>query len=321
MTGKTRESTPSCPSEQTQQHSPLTYNSYLKVADLKKLQVCLSEPVHHDEPLFIVIHQSYELWFKLVLHEMDEVFELMKAEKVRRATFYLRRIVTILKLLVQQIHILETMTPRDFLGFRSSLSPASGFQSSQFRELEFAGGLKTKAVLEHFKQDPEAFAALTTRYNAPSLPELYYELLRKKGFKLPATPADASDDDAVRLREERILQLVEIYENEEKHGELLDLTEALLDVDEQIFLWRFNHVTVVERIIGFKKGTGGSEGVAYLRSTLDKRCFPELWQLRTYFRTPGSEATEPAPYGGPAPAAADTGSGETTSGGCPFGHS
>ncbi len=310
MTGKTRESTPSCPNEQPTQHSSLTYNSYLKVAELKKLQVCLSDPVHHDEPLFIVIHQSYELWFKLVLHELDEVVAHILEDKVRRATFYLRRVAAILELLVQQIHILETMTPRDFLGFRANLSPASGFQSSQFRELEFIGGLKSPSVLEHFRQDPDAFPALEARYSAPSLPELYYDLLRRKGFNLPAVTA-GTDEAANQLREQRIHELIKIYEDEDKYGELLDLTEALLDFDEQIFLWRFNHVTVVERIIGFKKGTGGSEGVSYLRSTLDKRCFPELWQLRTYFSTPGSGSAAPEPYGGTS----------ATASGCPFGHS
>lgn len=312
MAGKTQESTPSRSDEQPIKHSPLTYNNYLKVAELKQLQICLSQPAHHDEPLFIVIHQTYELWFKLVLHELDEVARHLQGDKVRRATFYLRRVVAILKLLVQQIHILETMTPKDFLGFRENLSPASGFQSSQFRELEFIGGLKSPAVLEHFKEDAEAFALLEQRYKAPSLPDLYYELLRRRGFSLPAD--NPSSTESTQLREKRILELIKIYEDDDKYGDLLDLTEALLDVDEQIFLWRFNHVTVVERIIGFRKGTGGSEGVSYLRSTLDKRCFPELWQLRTYFRNAEgtNDSSTSSAYGSP-PA--------TTGGGCPFGHS
>lgn len=322
MTGKTRASTPSCPNEKPESeekppHSPLTYNSYLKVADLKKLQICLSDPPHHDEPLFIVIHQSYELWFKLIIHELDEVIGLIKEDKTRRAIFYLRRIASILKLLVQQIHILETMTPRDFLGFRASLTPASGFQSSQFRELEFIGGLKSISVLEHFKQDSEAFEALQARFDNASLPELFYDLLRRRGFDLPVEQG-TNDEEAAALREKRIMELIKIYEDEDKHGDLLDLAEALLDFDEQIFLWRFNHVTVVERIIGFRRGTGGSEGVQYLRSTLDKRCFPELWQLRTYFKVPGSpdDATEAA-YG----TATGPDTGGQPSQGCPFGHS
>lgn len=320
MTGKTRESSPSCPGEKPEPdakspHSPLTYNRYLKVADLKKLQVCLSEPPHHDEPLFIVIHQSYELWFKLIIHELDEVISLIKQDKTRKAVFYLRRIASILKLLVQQIHILETMTPRDFLAFRAALTPASGFQSSQFRELEFIGGLKSPSVLEHFEQDPEAFEALQARFKSPALPELFFELMRRRGFDLPVEPGNNEEEAAV-VREKRILELVKIYEDEDQYGDLLDLAEALLDFDEQIFLWRFNHVTVVERIIGFRRGTGGSEGVQYLRSTLDKRCFPELWQLRTYFKMPG-DSSDDAPstaYGsGPAP--------DQPSQGCPFGHS
>mgnify|MGYP003384686147 CR=1 FL=1 len=315
MTGKTREFPPSCPNEKPE-HSPLTYNRYLKVSDLKKLQVCLSDPPHHDEPLFIVIHQTYELWFKLIIHELDEAVRLMKEDKVRRSTFYLRRVGAIMKLLVQQIHILETMTPRDFLGFRENLTPASGFQSSQFRELEFIGGLKSSASLEHFKEDTEAFIALEARFNAPSLGELFYDLLARRGFSMPVA-VDASDEEAHRVKEERIQQLIKIYEDEDTYGDLLDLAEALLDFDEQIFLWRFNHVTVVERIIGFKRGTGGSEGVSYLRSTLDKRCFPELWQLRTYFRLPGSsEPATASSYGG-----AETAPAATGEQGCPFGHS
>lgn len=319
MTGKTWDS-PASQSSEKVEHSPLTYNSYLKVAELKKLQICMSEPAHHDEPLFIVIHQSYELWFKLVIHELDEVIRLLNEDKLRRAVFYLRRIVTILKLLVQQIHILETMTPRDFLGFRASLTPASGFQSSQFRELEFIGGLKSTTVLEHFKQDPEAFEALEIRFKNPSLPELLYDVLRRRGFDLPANKGKTEEEESA-LREKRILELVRIYEDEDKYGDLLDLAEALLDFDEQIFLWRFNHVTVVERIIGFRRGTGGSEGVNYLRSTLDKRCFPELWQLRTYFKspgTPGDLAEQATGYGtGPGPSTPPPP--ETQ--GCPFGHS
>lgn len=263
-------------------HTPLSYNSYLKVPDLKKLQICQSDPAHHDEPLFIIIHQAYELWFKLIIHELDSVVELMAEDKPRRANFYLKRVVAILRLLVGQIHILETMSPQDFLGFRHNLNPASGFQSSQFREVEIMCGLRNEKMLQHFKQDEEAYTALNKRLQAPSIEALYYDLLEKHGFDLARADATASDAIKDELQENRILSLKVLLEDPDKHPELTDMSELLVDIDELISLWRTHHVTVVERIIGFKKGTGGSEGVGYLRTTLTQRCFPDLWKLRTY---------------------------------------
>ncbi|MBY0357427.1 MAG: hypothetical protein K2W82_05440 [Candidatus Obscuribacterales bacterium] len=288
-----------CPMHQGQgaEPSPVSYNSYLKVNELKQLQVCLSDPAHHDEPLFIVIHQSYELWFKLILHELDAVAAFIKADQVRKATFLMRRTVAIMQLLVQQIHILETMSPKDFLGFRYNLSPASGFQSSQFRELEFFCNLKSKDILEHFKSEPLAYVDLKKRYEAPSLKDLFYDLLRRRGFKLPETPAGANEAERSARQDERTRELVRLFEEEDRLGDLLDLAEVMIDLDQQIFLWRTNHVTVVERMLGFKRGTGGSEGVAYLRSTLDKRCFPELWQMRTYLQDPSAPQDNTCPMG------------------------
>ncbi len=286
--------------------SPLNYNSYLKVEELKSLQHCQSDPAHHDETLFIIIHQSYELWFKQILHEIDTVFELLEADRALKATFYLKRIVAIMKLLVQQIHILETMTPKDFLGFRYNLNPASGFQSSQFREIEFACGLKDERLLAHFEADSVAFKRLWERYAAPSLPESFYKVLKVRGFAIPveSTPpakpelgsmqellkekallrnaGHAVEEETDSLQEKRISELLKIYNDPEKYFDLHELAETLFDIDELIFLWRTHHVTVVERMIGFKRGTGGSEGVNYLRSTMTKRCFPDLWKLRTY---------------------------------------
>ncbi len=252
------------------QGSPVTYNKYLRVHDLKELQVCLSDPPHHDEPLFIIIHQTYELWFKLVLHELDTVQALLAEDNVRRANFFLRRVVAILKLLVQQIHILETMSPQDFLGFRHNLNPASGFQSSQFREVEFTLGAKDERMLEHFKPDAHAYESLKKCFAKPSVLDSFNALLKRKGFALPE-----GDEDA------RVKELAKLYKNDDSVADLTDLAELLVEIDELVYLWRVNHVTVVERIIGFKRGTGGSEGVGYLQSTLTKRCFPDLWKVRT----------------------------------------
>jgi tryptophan 2,3-dioxygenase len=260
----------------------LTYNNYLKVNELKSLQICQSDPPHHDEPLFIIIHQAYELWFKLILHELDSVFYFMQQDKVRRANFYMKRVVNVLRLLVQQIQLLETMSPKDFLGFRYKLNPASGFQSSQFREIEIAGGMRDPRLLEHFRSDPVAFEQLKKRTEAPSLPDAFYELMRRRGFTLPVAPLDASEEEQNDAQDKRIKELLKLYNEEDDYPDLHDLAESFIDFDQCIFLWRMNHVTVVERMIGFKKGTGGSDGVAYLRTTLDKRCFTDLWKLRTY---------------------------------------
>lgn len=288
MTGNTKQGTPSETSHSEYgNNSPVTYNNYLKVHELKMLQQCLSEPAHHDEPLFIIIHQTYELWFKLILHEIDEAMKLMEAGQTRRANWFLRRIVAILRVLVGQIHILETMSPRDFLGFRNKLNPASGFQSSQFREIEIACGLQDQQMIEHFKDDARSYAELEKRAKAPCLRNGFYQLLRHKGFILPEmsepedqkTPED--EKEALYLENQRIQELRKLYEQQEKYPDLHDLAETLIDIDEQIALWRTHHVTVVERVIGFRRGTGGSEGVKYLRTTLTKRCFPDLWKVRT----------------------------------------
>jgi tryptophan 2,3-dioxygenase len=268
-------------SHEAQSPSPLTYNSYLKVSELKELQICQSDPAHHDETLFIIIHQAYELWFKLILHELDTVKELLSKDNVRRATFYMRRVVEVFKLLVHQIHILETMSPKDFLGFRYNLNPASGFQSSQFREIEFVSGLKDRRMLEHFRQDPAAYANLLRRFEEPSLQEAFYDLLRRSGFRLRFPDEGAPEAEAQSYEDERIRELLKLYDDQQAYGNLHDLAEMFVDIDELIFLWRTHHVTVVERMIGFKRGTGGSEGVGYLRTTLSKRCFPDLWKLRT----------------------------------------
>ena len=262
--------------------SSLTYNKYLRVNELKGLQECHSKPAHHDEPLFIVIHQTYELWFKLILHEIDEALVLIAQKKLRRATFYLKRVVAILKLLVGQIHILETMTPYDFLGFRSVLNPASGFQSTQFREIEIACGLRDKQLIEHFKDDEVAFKDLSKRLDSRSLLDEFYDVLRQDGFNLPEPYAvDSSDPESLKRQEQRVQSLRKIYEHSDEYSLYFDLAEALVEIDEYLSLWRTNHATVVERVIGFKRGTGGSEGVGYLRSTLSKRCFPDLWSVRT----------------------------------------
>src|SRR5437588_2339386 len=166
-------------------HAPLSYNIYLRVPDLIALQACLSDPAHHDELLFITIHQTYELWFKQILHEIDAAISEMNEDRAAAAVRSLRRVVEIEKVLVQQIHILETMTPINFLAFRDELNPASGFQSMQFREIEFSSGLKDKNILREFRDDAFAYDRLAMRFTQPGLADAFYGLLRCRGLDAP----------------------------------------------------------------------------------------------------------------------------------------
>lgn len=260
----------------------LTYNDYLKVPALLGLQEPLSTPNHHDEMLFIIIHQAYELWFKLILHEMESAIQLMQEGAVLRAHHLMSRIGAIMKLLVQQIHILETMTPADFLAFRDRLRPASGFQSAQFREVEFLAGMKDEKYLEYFKNRPDMLERLKARIAGPDVRGTYYDLLRRLGYLIPAQAEILEDADAEGAREMIINGIIPIYQRSSDQLPLYLLTESLVEFDEYLALWREHHVRVVERVIGSRPGTGGSEGVPYLRKTTEKKCFPLLWEVRSH---------------------------------------
>jgi tryptophan 2,3-dioxygenase len=252
-------------------NAPLSYNKYLKVPELIQLQETLSEPQSHDELLFIIIHQTYELWFKQILHEIDASIKWFDENRTFRANHSLRAIVAVEKVIVSQIHILETMAQIGFLEFRDRLNPASGFQSMQFRELEFVSGAKDENILKHFSTDEFAFPRLTERFNAPSLPDAFWNLLRRNGF-------------AVETNDERVGSIVEILTHPEKYADYFIMQDLLIEHDENIALWRYHHVLMVERMLGMKRGTGGSEGAGYLRKTLDKKFMPELWEARTHLK-------------------------------------
>ena len=235
----------------------LSYGTYLNVANLLELQKGLS--LEHDELLFIVAHQVYELWFKVVLFELEAARRRIDADDIFFARHFLHRVHVIERVLVEQIEVLETMSPQDFLAFRSQLAPASGFQSVQFREIEFLSGLKEPKYLERLEATPAEMARLRTRLDEPSLDDAFRSLVERRG-----SPS-----------------LVDIFRDREKYGDLFDLCEALLDHDEAFAHWRARHVLMVERQIGAKTGTGGSSGAKYLRGTLGKRFFPELWDVRS----------------------------------------
>ena len=279
------ENTPTVPRTET----GLSYGEYLKVPELLGLQQPQSEPVHHDEMLFIIIHQAYELWFKQILHEMESTRQSMRLGKILRAAHTMKRVHAIMELLVKQIHILETMTPAEFLQFRDKLNPASGFQSLQFRELEFLAGLKNEKHINIFRAQPELAARLQKRLDEPSLRETYFELLRDLGYPLPesaelGTQAQLDGDEEGPEHGQVMASLIEIYQNPDNNLPLYLLSETFVEFDLQLDLWREHHVRVVERSIGFKRGTGGSSGVGYLRSTTGRRCFPFLWEVSTYLK-------------------------------------
>lgn len=261
---------------------PLSYNKYLRVQDLLNLQDCLSSPAHHDELLFITVHQAYELWFKQILHELDAAIKLLEEDRVPAATRAVTRIVAIEKLLVNQIHILESMTPISFLAFRDELNPASGFQSMQFREIEFSCGLKDKTILREFASDEFANERLQARMSGPTLADSFYGVLQRRGLTAPLPSADADSAEQKKAYEARTKAVLEILTHFEQRYEEFQLAEALLEHDEYFALWRSHHIKMVERMVGAKRGTGGSEGIGYLKTTLDKKFFPELWEARTY---------------------------------------
>lgn len=263
-------------------NSLLSYNSYLKVQDLIGLQQCLSDPQHHDELLFITVHQAYELWFKQILHEIDAAINLMSEDRLAAAARALRRIVEIEKLLIPQIHILETMTPINFLGFRDELNPASGFQSMQFREIEFSSGLKDESLLQEFRDDEFANPRLRARFEQPTLRDAFFAALTKRGFDAPALEGSLDEEERKKRYGKRTRAALEILTHFEERFEEFHMAESLLEHDEYFSLWRSHHIKMVERMVGTKRGTGGSEGVGYLRTTLDKKFFPELWEARTY---------------------------------------
>jgi len=267
------------------QPGQLTYSSYLKVPELLELQQPQSSPIHHDELLFILVHQTYELWFKELLHDLDAVVgNLQKAgaapqsrDEVYEAARLLRRCTEITRILVEQFTILETMLPTHFLAFRSLLEPASGFQSEQFREIEFLCGLKDEKMLRYHRPTAEAYASRKRRLEEPSLRDVFFGALQAMGKLAPASES-ASEKERFEARARAVYEL---YKDEHHHRDWIDVCERLTEFDELVVSWRLRHIQLVERIIGIRMGTGGSAGASYLKLTLDKKFFPELWEART----------------------------------------
>ncbi len=257
--------------------SEFNYGTYLRIEELLSLQVPRSEPAEHDEMLFIVIHQSYELWFKLLMHELDKVARDFTAGDLFGALHSLKRSRMVMKTLVGQVDILETMTPMSFRSFRDFLENASGFQSVQFREFEFLLGYKRPAMMKYHSPESPGYDRLEKRLRTPSLVSHFYDFLETRGATLPeavrakeATEPDGPNEDVQR-------EILRLYREDPEAAMLFEL---MTDFDEGLQEWRYRHVKLVERTIGNKTGTGGSLGVEFLKTSLFKPAFHDLWAIR-----------------------------------------
>ena len=258
----------------------LTYTTYLNIDKLLELQEPQSRPEEHDEMLFIIIHQSYELWFKQILHEFDKLRPDFEHGNTWAAAKTMRRVLTILKTMVSQIDILETMTPLEFNSFRGFLQQASGFQSVQFREMEIICGMRSSHIIKVHSDQPELQQQLIDREKESTLWESFCAYLQTKGYNIES-PKRVNEHGLVHEpspKNQKIL--IDIMQNK---PEIALLCELLVDYDEGLQEWRYRHVKMVERTIGTKKGTGGSDGANYLHKTLNNPIFPDLWEIRSQF--------------------------------------
>ncbi len=264
----------------------LSYSDYLDLETLLNSQHPLSRPAHHDEMLFIIQHQISELWFKLIIHELRAVVAHIRHDRLAPCFKILARIKEVQQQLFNQWAVLETLTPSEYAQFRHVFGHASGFQSAQFREVEFMLGNKDAACLGVFEHQAEVHGHLEQVLQSPSI---YDEFLRYLARHDHAVPGERVQRDWSQPYEQHpgvVAVFKEIYEDTARHWEAYDMCEKLVDVEENFQLWRFRHLKTVERIIGFKRGTGGSSGVAFLRKALDFRLFPELIDVRTYIEEP-----------------------------------
>ncbi len=259
----------------------LNYNSYLKVPELLGLQSLLSDPAHHDEMFFIIIHQAAELWFKLMRHETAAMITDLRNGSVSHSLKKLRRIVGVMDLMVKQINLLNTLTPVEFAGFREKLNPASGFQSIQFRLIEFTYGIREPFFLQFFQKDPEKLKELENILQHPTVYDEFVRALSKAGFGVPKELLTRDVSKPWPESPELVQTLKGIYEKPQDNYHWVLLFETMLDFDEKFSTWRAVHMLMVARTIGMKKGTGGSAGYKFLASRAEFKFFPELWNVRT----------------------------------------
>jgi len=260
----------------------MTYTGYLHLDKLLSAQETLSNPPHHDEMLFIIQHQTSELWLKLVIHEMKAATALIRDDKLDGSFKILSRVKHIQAQLLHQWDVLATLTPSEYTQFRDVLGSSSGFQSVQYRLVEFLMGNKDKRMIEMHRHDPAAVAALEETIHTPSIYDEFIRHLDRRGFTIPDEVLKR-DVTTPHLSNPAVLEAIKaVYQHPEEYWDTYELAEKLVDVEEQFSFWRFRHMKVVERIIGYKMGTGGSSGVNFLRKMIDHRFFPELWEVRTH---------------------------------------
>ncbi len=265
----------------TDLHGRLSYDGYLGLDKILNAQLPLSDPAHHDEMLFIIQHQTAELWFKLIIHELKAANQLLRQDDAAPCLKIMARVKMIQQQLFDQWAVLETLTPSEYIQFRDVLGSASGFQSFQYRSVEFLLGNKNAQLLKLFAHQPDQQAELKTVLNAPSIYDEFLMFLNRQGFDLAVELVERDWSEPHAFSDQLVEVLVEIYRDPERYWTEYALCERLIDVEESFQLWRFRHLKSVERIIGYKKGTGGSSGVGFLQRALDLKFFPELLEVRT----------------------------------------
>ncbi|MGE0113633.1 MAG: tryptophan 2,3-dioxygenase [Steroidobacteraceae bacterium] len=256
-----------------------SYGEYLQLDKILSAQQ--PNTFEHDEMLFIIIHQATELWMKLGIHELTAAIKHIQRDELGPVDKSLSRVARIQAQLTQSWDVLATMTPMDYSAFRNSLGKASGFQSYQYRMLEFLIGNKNASMIEVHQRDTENYQLLQRTLNSPGLYDEALRLLSRRGFGIPADYLDRDWSQPYQASKQVAAAWLAVYHNKDEHWDLYELAEKLLDLDHKFQLWRFSHMKTVERIIGYKRGTGGTSGVAYLSKALELRFFPELWSVRT----------------------------------------
>lgn len=274
------------PGTKTDLWGQLDYGTYLRLPQLLSAQKTLSEPAHHDELLFIIQHQTTELWFKLVVHELREAMRLIRQDDLEPSFKILARVKHIQGQLLNQWNVLATLTPSEYVQFRHVLGPASGIQSHQNRLIEFMLGHKDERMLAVFRHDAAVHAEVEAALRAPSLYDEFLRHLARRGMPVPKDVLDRDVTQRHTPNEGVISVFKTIYDHPESHWDAYEMCEKLVDVDEQQVLFRFRHLKVVQRVIGMKRGTGGTAGVGYLRHIVDDTFFPELWDVRTHLKSP-----------------------------------
>lgn len=257
----------------------VTYTSYLRIEELLACQKPRSAGPEHDEMLFIIIHQVYELWFKQIIHELDYLNAALTNNDTPASLHTLKRVLTIMKTLVSQVDVLETMTPLSFNSFRGRLESASGFQSFQFREFEFVLGHRARHAIANQPEGSPARRRLEARLGTPTLFDCFLRFLAANGYDVPDEVLKRNPDEPYTGSERVQQSIIKVYRTDPTRG---SVCERLVDLDEGVQEWRYRHVKMVERTIGTKPGTGGSAGVEYLRTTLFKPLFPDLWAIRVH---------------------------------------